>query len=85
MFRKVLVASAAIPVLFPPTFIDVEAGGKVYDEMHVDGGTVGQMFFFGFAIDWRSVLQKISSDQIQSITAFSTPLSLVISIVNMMP
>jgi len=63
MFRKILVASAAIPVLFPPTFIDVEAEGEFYDEMHVDGGTVGQMFFFGFTIDWRAVLQEISGDQ----------------------
>ena len=62
MFRKVLVASAAIPVLFPPTFIDVEAEGEVYDEMHVDGGTLGQMFFFGFTIDWRAALQEISGD-----------------------
>ena len=60
MFRKILVASAAIPVLFPPTFIEVEAEGKVYDEMHVDGGTVGQMFFFGSAIDWPAALQEIS-------------------------
>lgn len=63
MFRKILIASAAIPVLFPPTFIDVESEGEIYDEMHVDGGTVGQMFFFGFTIDWRAVLQEIGGDQ----------------------
>jgi len=30
--------------------------------MHVDGGTLGQMFFFGFTIDWRAALQEISGD-----------------------
>ena len=30
--------------------------------MHIDGGTLGQMFFFGFTIDWRAALQEISGD-----------------------
>ena len=47
VFRQILVASAAIPVLFPPEMFDVEANGELYEEMHVDGGTVGQMFFYG--------------------------------------
>jgi hypothetical protein len=37
LFRKVMLASASIPVAFPPVFFDVEAGGRRYDEMHVDG------------------------------------------------
>lgn len=44
LFRKVILASAAIPVIFPPVFIHVEADGNAYDEMHVDGGTVTQVF-----------------------------------------
>jgi hypothetical protein len=44
LFCKVILASASIPVVFPPVFIHVNAGGKDYDEMHVDGGTVTQMF-----------------------------------------
>jgi len=44
LFRKVIVASAAIPVTFPPSFINVEADGKSYQEMHVDGGTLTQVF-----------------------------------------
>jgi predicted acylesterase/phospholipase RssA len=46
LFRAVLVASAAIPGAFPPTMIDVEAGGKPYQEMHVDGGTMAQVFVY---------------------------------------
>ena len=60
LFRKVLVASASIPVLFPPVYVDVESNGAVYEEMHVDGGTVGQMFFLGAAIGWRKVLSEAS-------------------------
>jgi len=60
VFRQVLVASAAIPVLFPPVMFDVEANGERYEEMHVDGGTVGQMFFYGSSIGWRSVLSEAS-------------------------
>jgi hypothetical protein len=63
MFRNIVVASAAIPVLFPPTFIDVEAGGKTYQEMHVDGGVMGQMVFFGSSIDWPAALQEASGEQ----------------------
>lgn len=62
MFRQIIVASAAIPILFPPSFIEVEAEGKTYDEMHVDGGTMGQMVFFGSTIDWKSVLRDASGE-----------------------
>jgi predicted acylesterase/phospholipase RssA len=39
LFIDVLVASASVPGVFPPVLIDVAAGGKRYQEMHVDGGT----------------------------------------------
>jgi hypothetical protein len=63
LFRNILVASAAVPILFPPTFIEVETGGEVYDEMHVDGGTMGQMVFFGSTIDWKAALREASDEQ----------------------
>ncbi|MFT3730015.1 MAG: patatin-like phospholipase family protein [Hyphomicrobium sp.] len=44
LFRKVILASAAIPAAFPPVQIEVEAGGKMYDELHVDGGTTREVF-----------------------------------------
>lgn len=44
LFRKVIIASAAIPVIFPPSIFHVEAGGNPYDEIHVDGGTLTQVF-----------------------------------------
>ena len=45
LFRKVLLASASIPGIFPPVLIEVEAGGHIYQEMHVDGGTTREVFF----------------------------------------
>jgi predicted acylesterase/phospholipase RssA len=44
LVRKVLVASAAIPAVFPPMMIDVDVNGKAHQEMHVDGGASAQVF-----------------------------------------
>ena len=44
LFRNVLRASTAIPGLFPPVLIEVEANGKKTQEMHADGGLTGQIF-----------------------------------------
>jgi predicted acylesterase/phospholipase RssA len=38
LFRDVVAASASIPVVFPPMFIDAEANGIRFQEMHADGG-----------------------------------------------
>ena len=47
LFRSVMLASASIPVAFPPVYMAVEVEGKNYDEMHVDGGVVATMFLLG--------------------------------------
>jgi hypothetical protein len=44
LFRTVLLASAAIPAVFPPGFIKVSVDGATYDEMHVDGGATREVF-----------------------------------------
>ena len=46
LFVKVMIASASIPVGFPPMMIDVEVDGRPYQEMHVDGGIVAQVFAY---------------------------------------
>jgi hypothetical protein len=46
LFRKIMLASAAIPGAFPPVMIDVEVDGKPYQEMHVDGGAQAQVFLY---------------------------------------
>lgn len=46
LFVRLLLASAAIPAVFPPQRIRVIAGdGRDYDELHVDGGVSSQIFF----------------------------------------
>jgi predicted patatin/cPLA2 family phospholipase len=44
LFRKILLASATLPGVFPPVRIQVRVGGKNYDELHVDGGVTRQVF-----------------------------------------
>jgi hypothetical protein len=46
LVQDILVASAAIPGAFPPMMFNVEVNGKVYQEMHVDGGASSQVFVY---------------------------------------
>jgi predicted acylesterase/phospholipase RssA len=55
LFRNILLASASVPGLFPPVQIAVRAGGKTYEEMHVDGGPTRQVFFAPNDFDFRSI------------------------------
>jgi len=45
LFRKVVLASASVPLAFPPVRFDVQAGGKNYQELHVDGSITTPVFF----------------------------------------
>ncbi len=49
LIREVILASASLPVAFPPVMIDVEFNGQTYDEMHTDGGVSRQAFIFYLA------------------------------------
>lgn len=46
LFHKIMLASAAVPGVFKPVFIDVNVGGQRYQEIHVDGGVTAQVFLF---------------------------------------
>ena len=58
LFRKILLASAAVPAVFPPVLIDVEVDGHRYQEMHVDGGAIAQMFLYPPALAQAEVLRS---------------------------
>jgi hypothetical protein len=45
LYRRILLASAAVPGFFPPVPIEVEVNGRRYTELHVDGGVTAQLFF----------------------------------------
>jgi predicted acylesterase/phospholipase RssA len=57
LFRKILLASATLPGLFPPVRIQVRVGGQKYDELHVDGGVTRQVFIA------PSIFSFVSQDQ----------------------
>ncbi len=44
LFRQVLVASASIPGIFPPSLIEVEGPNRKLSEMHVDGSVTTPFF-----------------------------------------
>jgi len=47
LFRRVMLASSSVPVAFPPVYFDVEVGGRIFDEMHVDGSVATRVFYNG--------------------------------------
>ncbi len=51
LFRKILRASAAVPGAFQPVLFDVELDGRKYQEMHVDGGAIAQLFLYPASIN----------------------------------
>jgi hypothetical protein len=63
LVHKILTASAAIPAAFPPVMIDVEVNGRRYQEMHVDGGAVAQVFFYPPSMSLSSETTHIDRDR----------------------
>lgn len=75
LIRNIMLASAAIPVFFPPVYIEtafstniyaskseVEKTMPVFPEMHVDGGVANQIFVTGGVLDLQEVKKRIDRD-----------------------
>ncbi len=58
LFRKILLASATLPGVFPPVRIQARVGDQNYDELHVDGGVTRQVFFAPSVFSFASYDQK---------------------------
>ena len=43
LVHRIILASTAVPGVFPPVLLDVEAQGHRFDELHVDGGVTQQV------------------------------------------
>lgn len=59
LFRRIMLATAAVPAAFPPVMIDVALDGRRYQEMHVDGGEIAQLFLCPPTINVRELLQRV--------------------------
>jgi hypothetical protein len=68
--RRILLASAAVPGAFPPSFFDVTADGGSYQEMHVDGGAFVQSFLYPSTLT-ASRRQRMAAHQpVATVTAY---------------
>ena len=46
LVHNILLASSAVPGIFPPVIINVTVENKIYTELHVDGGVTRQAFLY---------------------------------------
>ncbi len=58
LFRKAMLASASIPIAFPPVLFEVEVEGRRYDELHVDGAVAATVFLNGGVFRPRVLLDR---------------------------
>jgi len=63
LFRDILLASSSIPGFFPPVEIEVEANGKTFTEMHLDG-TVTAPFFVAPETLFNATSAKLPTNDI---------------------
>jgi len=73
LFRQVVLASVSIPVAFPPVRIEVEAGGELRDELHVDGGTTRKVFIAPLQLSLRSLDPLYSARRCTASTSLPIP------------
>jgi len=59
LFRNIMLASSSIPIVYPPVMIEVTSNGEVYDEMHVDGGVITQVFFHATVVNIEQIRKEM--------------------------
>lgn len=63
LFEDIMRASASIPGAFSPVYFKVIADdGVTYEEMHVDGGVVSQVFLWGSGLELDDIVEGSGSD-----------------------
>ncbi|MFC3079981.1 patatin-like phospholipase family protein [Phenylobacterium terrae] len=67
LFRKVTLASAAIPGAFPPVMIDVTIDGVPHQEMHVDGGATRQVFMYPQRVHLGEMTRRFGAERARSV------------------
>lgn len=69
LFRKIIIASSSIPGMVSPVMIDVEADGRHFQEMHVDGGVISQVFLYPSAT-MKELARAIGRPYVRAIHAY---------------
>lgn len=59
LIHQILTASASIPAVFPPQFIEVDVAGETREELHVDGGLSAQMFMDPSGYDYNEISETL--------------------------
>jgi hypothetical protein len=67
LFVSLMMASAAIPGEFPPVLVDVVADGRRFQEMHVDGGAMSQVFVYPIGLDFEGVYTRFGASRRRSL------------------
>lgn len=62
-YRDALLASASIPVGFPPVYFPIDIDGERYSQMHVDGGAIANLFLTDFILDRQRELAPPDLDR----------------------
>ncbi|MGR5063828.1 patatin-like phospholipase family protein [Photobacterium sp. DNB22_13_2] len=55
LIQELIIASSSVPGAFPARKIEFEQDGQQFDELHVDGGVVRQVFFAPSWVDLRDM------------------------------
>jgi predicted acylesterase/phospholipase RssA len=63
----ILLASAAIPGVFPPVMLNVSVDGREYQEMHVDGGTVAQAFLYPPSFSLKAKMKELGIKNVKPV------------------
>ena len=62
-YRDVILASASIPGVCLPVYIEVDAGKESHQQMHVDGGVHSMVFYFDFVKQLNEAFRSVDSFQ----------------------
>ena len=63
LIQKIMLASASIPGAFPPVMFNVEANGKKYEEMHVDGSASAQVFVYWTGLELSELAKEHDAER----------------------
>lgn len=63
IFHKIILASSAIPGVFAPVLFDVDAGGRQFQEIHVDGGVTAVVFLYPPHVRTGELIASLPFDQ----------------------